>query len=270
MSGVWAFGLVELVGARGELSAILVDEETEMLEVRVFAERARAKEIASLVSSMREHIGAPRKFVVPSRRVADALREAGIREEIEIGKSLALDDAMQALDETLKSGSPEKGEPPHESGEVARRSFHEAAEQLISIAPYSRFPEGATFEVHAPSIEIERGGVFLMGTDLESAGWVFAFSEDDIAGIPFLDGATEEPSSAMAMCMQPLEGELVPVLARSVRGAGIIPPSASDYELATALCRALTQLAENASDKVQVETAKGAAICVEGPIEGEQ
>jgi hypothetical protein len=295
MSGVWAFGLVEMVSAKNELCAILVDEESEMLEVRVFPIARRDAEIAVLVSSMREQIGEPRTFVVPNRGAADALRRAGIREEIEIAQSLALEDAIRTLDETLRNGSsmdsededPQKGEDEIELTNLC--SFYEAAERFLSCAPWSRFPPGATFEVRAPALEIERGGVFLMGADVESAGWVFAFSEEDVDGMPFLDGATDEPSSAMAMYMQPLDmlgagierlvkeargivtkDKLVPVLARSVRGPGLVRPSASDYELATALCSALTRLSENASGKVQVETAKGAAVCVEGPIEGEQ
>ncbi len=266
MSGVWAFGWVEMVSAKNELCAFLIDEESEMLEVRVCSIARRDAEIAALVSSMREQLEAPRAFIVLNRGAADALRAAGIREEIEVGSSPALEDAILALEETLKSGALEGDKPEKESSDVELSAFFEAAERFVSIAPWSRFPEGATFEVRAPSLEIERGGVFLMGTNLESAGWVLAFSEEDVAGIPFVDGATDEPSSAMAMCIQPLEDKLVPVLARSVRGTGIVHPSTADYELATIVCRALIQLAENASGEVQLEAANGAVVSAKGPI----
>ncbi|MDQ3030844.1 MAG: hypothetical protein M3Y87_00345 [Myxococcota bacterium] len=305
-AGVWSFGWVEAEGAAGaELCAVLVDEENELIETSAFAKDDQKSGIAALLEGARAQIGRPRKIVVLDGAVAKALRAAGVREEIVVGRSPVLEEALRTLAETIEAGP--MGELLGGEGvEVEHvRAFFEAAARLWEAEPWWLFEPGAAFGVRSEGLGVEEGGVFLMGGDADAdegarengeesgGGWMFVFAEEDLAAL----GALVEPgggdgANVIAMRFERAEemgakldaflgehglsiadGDAVPTLTRSVRGSGMVPPSAKDYELATALCSALTELAAREQEEgwleAEVVTASGARVLVEGPLDEE-
>lgn len=304
-AGVWGFGWVELEsGGATQVCAVVVDEESELLETRVFDGADRTAEIAGLIAAVAAEIGRPRKIMVLDGAVAKALRAAGVREEIVVGRSVALEEALRVVSETVEEG-PMPDFLGGDGVEVEHvRAFFTAAALLWEMEPWWLFEPGTAFGVTAAAFGVEGGGVFLMRAEDDEAaeeergeepggGWMFVFSEDDLAGLGTLaDGGARDQANVLAMQFDraeamgpeldaflaehdlPIAGrEAVPSLSRSVRGEGMVAPSAKDYELATALCVALAKTAEDPTGQVleiEVRTASGAWVLLEGPLDEDE
>lgn len=134
-----------------------------------------------------------------------------------------------------------------------------------------------------------------------SVGWLLTYSMEDFEAL--LETMTSESADASARIdalsvsfeeaeelpfdVDALVRELglrladrssVPMITRSRRGEGRVAPSAKDYELATAICEALAELTQIFMEEepeegwagVEIETASGAKVIVEGPLGGDE
>lgn len=268
-SGTWAFG----VGPRAEggFVALLADEDAvAVVSLVEHAEEPTAVQMAEQLRAAFVERGRPRKIVVPTGPMAKALRGAGIRESIVVARSRRLSEALGAV----------AGGAPDERG-IAE--FEAAIARWIETRPLEREPR---FLVEARGLGIENGIARVVEVDGQP-GWMLHFSPADarivveshragrnegfdadtmaVFAEPLGEDASEEDRAASiaAKLVSPELGALRATLVRN-RREGAKVPRTEDYDLATAITRAMTEVAGGEVRRVTIRIETGEVI-VSGP-----
>lgn len=268
-SGTWAFG----VGPRAEggFVALLTDEDAvAVVSLVEHAEPPTAAQLAEQLRAAFVERGRPRKIVVLDGATAKALRGAAVRETIVVGRSRRLSEALGAV----AGGVPD---------ERAVSEFEAAMARWIATRPLEREPR---FLVEARGLGIENGIARVVEVDGQP-GWMLHFSPADakivleshragraegfdadtmaVFGEPLGDDASEEDraASVAAGLVSAELGSLRATLVRN-RREGAKVARTEDYDLATAITRAMTEVAGGEVRRVTIRIEAGEVI-VSGP-----
>jgi hypothetical protein len=253
--------------------------------------------------------GRPRKLIAADGSIAKVIRGGRFQLDLVVGEAPGLTAALAGLDEAVMSE--ELGWLGGDGVDAAVvHEFAETASELLESMPWDQWDEDQVFSVAVPTRGIEEGGLFVLNTpdgdedeDLEESGeraepgpggWMMVFSPEDLdAMMGSLTGQAASPANALSLHFRAVaelserlaeeardlgivsdKTRWVATLHRSSRDGGAVAPSASDYQIATALCAALVEtsteeaaaaLEEHGFVSLEIELAGGGELFFEGP-----